>query len=72
MFCRHGAGIYLTIDGNHHANRYSKNTDPRDASLLRGASYMPERVLYKEYVTGTECTKEVRLNRCFDSMLMTA
>lgn len=66
-FCRHGAGVYLTVDGNHHANRYSKNSDPRDSSLLKGASYMPERDLYKKYVDSTECAKEVSLDNHFDS-----
>jgi hypothetical protein len=58
--CSHLSSIFLTIDGNHHANRYIKNTDPSDQSLLKGHGYFPEKKAYKEYIAGIPSTKEVR------------
>ncbi|KAF9538704.1 hypothetical protein CPC08DRAFT_604681, partial [Agrocybe pediades] len=40
----------FTADGNHHSNRYLKNTDPDDISLFEGKAYFPEDGEYKEYV----------------------
>lgn len=53
--------MYLTIDGNHHANRYVKNSDLRDESLLLGRSYFPDKDSYREYLAKTTVTKEVSL-----------
>lgn len=58
-YLRHLASIFFTMDGNHHANRYVKNTDPRDVSLLSGSSYMPVKSVYKKYLEGIESAKEV-------------
>lgn len=55
----HGDAMYLTIDGNHHANRYAKNSDPHDESLLKGQSYFPEKKAYRDYLAKTMITKEV-------------
>lgn len=51
--------MFLTLDGNHHANRYAKNTNPKDESLYKGAAYLPEQEVYKSYLSSTEVTKEV-------------
>jgi len=39
-----------TADGNHHSNKYSKNTDPDDVSLYNGTAYFPEDAAYREFV----------------------
>jgi hypothetical protein len=39
-----------TADGNHHSNKYSKNTDPDDISLYNGTAYFPEDSTYREFV----------------------
>jgi hypothetical protein len=39
-----------TADGNHHSNKYSKNTDPDDISLYNGTAYFPEDTAYREFV----------------------
>lgn len=62
----HGNAMYLTIDGNHHANRYVKNSDLRDESLLLGQSYFPEKNSYREYLAQTTVTKEVSLLVAYD------
>ncbi|KDR65131.1 hypothetical protein GALMADRAFT_148963 [Galerina marginata CBS 339.88] len=47
---RHLQQTRLTADGNHHSNKYSKNTDPDDVSLYDGNSYIPRDQEYKEYL----------------------
>jgi len=48
------------MDGNHHANRYFKNSDRHDLSLANGLGYLPLIEKYKEYLSGTSEDKEVR------------
>lgn len=55
----HTSSLRLTIDGNHHANRYAKNTDYHDTSLIKGESYMPTRAEYQEHLSDIHVTKEV-------------
>lgn len=50
LFARHLNQLQVTLDGNFHLNRYTKNTDPHDASLFRGRSYFPEDEAYQDYV----------------------
>lgn len=40
-----------TADGNHHSNKYSKNTDPDDISLYNGTAYFPEDTAYREFLS---------------------
>ena len=40
----------LTLDGNHHLNKFVKNTDPNDISLFRGRAYIPEDSQYQAYL----------------------
>ena len=51
----------MVMDGNHHANRYPKNTDPKDVSLWndRAFGYFPDIAKYKQYVQGIPLNKEV-------------
>jgi len=37
-------------DGNHHVNKYIKNTDPNDISLFGGRAYFPDDTQYQEYL----------------------
>lgn len=67
----HGNSMYLTIDGNHHANRYVKNSDSRDESLLLGQSYFPDKISYREYLDKTIVTKEVSLSFAYRCTLLT-
>ena len=39
-----------TADGNHHSNKYLKNTDPNDVSLCDGKAYFPNDAEYNEYI----------------------
>jgi len=55
----HLSCLSVTLDGNHHANRYAKNSDPKDTSLLGGHAYFPEISVYKEHVKNIPNTKEV-------------
>lgn len=55
----HLSSLFLTLDGNHHANRYAKNTDPTDSSLFKGNAYLPDQQTYRDYLSRTEVTKEV-------------
>lgn len=49
----------ITVDGNHHANRYTKNTDRNDRSLLVTLSgYFPGNE-YRLYLDQIPVTKEV-------------
>ncbi|KAG2018837.1 hypothetical protein CC2G_008224 [Coprinopsis cinerea AmutBmut pab1-1] len=47
---RHLSQLQLTADGNHHANRYMKNTDPLNRSLFDGRGYFPRDDEYKAYL----------------------
>lgn len=47
------------MDGNHHANRYHKNTDAYDTSLAEGLAYIPRKSEYEEYLKLTSNDKEV-------------
>jgi hypothetical protein len=53
--------LRLVIDGNHHANRYTKNSDPADSSLLEGraSGYFPSAASYSDYLNKIPATKEV-------------
>jgi hypothetical protein len=59
----HLSSLFLTINGNHHANRYFKNSNPHDQSLLCGSGYFPEKETYKAYIAGTPSDREVNLSR---------
>jgi len=58
---RHLVTLRLTVDGNHHLNRYMKNSDRSDRSLLDGRAigYFPKRDIYRGYLNGIPVTKEV-------------
>ncbi|KAF9037448.1 hypothetical protein BJ165DRAFT_1532135 [Panaeolus papilionaceus] len=47
---RHLNQLQLTADGNHHANRYKKNSDPLSYSLFHGRAYFPEETSYQVYL----------------------
>ncbi|KAF9545130.1 hypothetical protein CPC08DRAFT_823958 [Agrocybe pediades] len=47
---RHLNQTQFTADGNHHSNRYLKNTDPDDISLFEGKAYFPEDSEYQKYI----------------------
>ncbi|KDR72437.1 hypothetical protein GALMADRAFT_51291, partial [Galerina marginata CBS 339.88] len=47
---RHLIQIQYTADGNHHSNKYAKNTDPDDISLYDGKAYYPRDAEYREYI----------------------
>ncbi|KAF8810573.1 hypothetical protein BYT27DRAFT_7091579, partial [Phlegmacium glaucopus] len=47
---RHLNQTQYTADGNHHSNKYSKNTDPDDVSLYNGTAYFPEDTAYQEFL----------------------
>jgi hypothetical protein len=49
-FSRHLIQTQYTADGNHHSNKYAKNTDPDDISLYDGRAYYPNDAEYQEYV----------------------
>jgi hypothetical protein len=54
------------MDGNHHANRFVKNSDPRDTSLLEQTAhgYFPPKVDYTTYLKAIPNAKEV-MNSAF-------
>jgi hypothetical protein len=50
------------MDGNHRANRYSKNSDPSDISHWDGDTvhgYFPDTKAYRNYLAGIPVTREV-------------
>ena len=49
-FSRHLIQTQYTADGNHHSNKYAKNTDPDDVSLYNGRAYYPNDAEYREYI----------------------
>jgi len=49
-FSRHLIQTQYTADGNHHSNKYAKNTDPDDISLYDGRAYYPNDAEYREYI----------------------
>jgi len=55
----HLSSIFLTMDGNHHANRYFKNTDKHDVSLSSGLGYIPRKTDYKLYLGDDLVDQEV-------------
>ena len=57
---RHLRTLSLTLDGNHHANRYKKNADKLDLSLFDGKGYFPRNEDYRAYVDAIPTAKEVR------------
>jgi hypothetical protein len=60
---RHINTLFKIIDGNHRANRYSKNTDPTDVSHWDGGTisgYFPDKKAYQAYLAGIPVAKEVR------------
>lgn len=56
----------FTADGNHHSNRYLKNTDPDDISLFNGEAYFPNDQQYREYVKKLPKTSPEVLYCCSD------
>lgn len=65
-FARHLNQTQDTADGNHHANKYMKNTDPDNVSLFGGRSYFPEDSIYRAYIKNlgpvVPGAEEVRIN----------
>ena len=59
---RHLKTLKLIADGNSKANRFSKNSDPKDRSLLEGraSGYFPSKTIYAIYLDVNPVTKEVR------------
>ena len=55
-FQRHLNQTQYTADGNHHSNKYSKNTDPDDVSLCDGKAYFPNDAEYNEYIRNLPST----------------
>jgi hypothetical protein len=49
-FSRHLIQTQYTADGNHHSNKYAKNTDPDNVSLYDGRAYYPNDAEYREYI----------------------
>lgn len=49
------------MDGNFHANRSKKNTDPNDTSLYGGTSYFPSDAFLKEQLAKAPQTEEVNV-----------
>ena len=47
---RHLIQTQYTADGNHHSNKYAKNTNPDDVSLYDGRAYYPNNAEYQEYI----------------------
>jgi hypothetical protein len=60
-----------TADGNHHANKFSKNSDPDDISLFNGKGTFPKDSDFQRYIKnlpGGEVAEEVcSLSDFFDS-----
>jgi hypothetical protein len=57
---RHLVTNFKTADGNHHANRYAKNTDRSDISLWdRFSAYFPPVHVYEQYLNSLPETREV-------------
>ncbi|KAF8955089.1 hypothetical protein BDZ97DRAFT_1968746 [Flammula alnicola] len=54
----------LTADGNHHSNKYRKNTDPDDISLYEGKAYFPNDLEYREYVKNLPKNIPEKLGDC--------
>ena len=51
-----------TADGNHHANKFSKNSDPDEVSLFNGRGTFPEDSNFQKYIKnlpGAEVAEEV-------------
>lgn len=62
-FESHLNSLQQTIDGNFHANKYIKNTDPDDVSLFKGKSYFPDDYQFRDYLRnlpGGDVFEEVR------------
>jgi len=59
---RHLNQMLHTADGNHHANKFSKNSDLDDISLFNGKGTFPEDSGFQKYIKnlpGGEAIKEV-------------
>jgi len=60
---RHLNQMLHTADGNHHANKFSKNSDPDDISLFDGKGTFPEDSEFRKYIKNLpagEALEEVR------------
>lgn len=63
---RHLHQTTLTADGNHHLNKFVKNTDPNDTSWFSGRAYFPEDSQFQQYLqTIPEKDPEVRIKCVF-------
>jgi hypothetical protein len=63
IHCRHLNQMLHTADGNHHANKFSKNSDPDDISLFDGKGTFPEDSEFRKYIKNLpagEALEEVR------------
>jgi len=61
---RHLNQMLHTADGNHHANKFSKNSDPDDVSLFNGKGTFPEESAFQKYIKNLpegKVAEEVRL-----------
>ena len=47
---RHLHQTTFSSDGNHHLNKFIKNTDPNDLSLFCGCVYFPEDSQFQRYI----------------------
>lgn len=60
---RHLHQTTLTADGNHHLNKFVKNTDPNNTSWFRGRAYFPEESQFQDYLLSIlEKDPEVRVH----------
>ena len=50
VYSRHLNQMLHTADGNHHANKFSKNSDPDDISLFDGKGTFPEDSDFRKYI----------------------
>jgi hypothetical protein len=62
---RHLKMLKLIADGNFKLNRFSKNTDPNDRSLMEGhaTGYFPPKDVYAKYLDDNPVAHEVRYSR---------
>jgi len=59
---RHLNQMLHTADGNHHANKFTKNSDPDDISLFNGKGTFPNDLDFQKYIKnlpGGEVAEEV-------------
>ncbi|KAJ3528320.1 hypothetical protein NMY22_g9460 [Coprinellus aureogranulatus] len=60
---RHLSQLQRTLDGNHHANHYMKNTDPESFSLYGGEAQFPSEEEYHAFI-GALLTTSAQKSTC--------